>query len=155
MPQQPHLRHAKHSFPSPVSHRARRTPSPCPIPSSNRPFVELMPLLAAFLHTHKLTHLQQSVPWWPAHTEGDGWVMTMDYFIIPPLTGWQGAYMALPFNKLNARRAKGRKHCQGPAPCRRHVCFTRVFTFLMKFRCGLFHSFPMRDICDRSKDLLI
>lgn len=55
-----------------------------------------MPSLAAFLHTHSLTHLQLSGPWRPVHTKGDGWVMTMDYFIIPPLTGWWGAYTRLP-----------------------------------------------------------
>lgn len=148
MPQQPHLRHAKLSFPSPVSHRTRQTTSPCPIPSSNKPFVQLMPLLAAFLYTHKLTHLQQSVPWWPAHTEGDGWVMTMDYFIIPPLTGWQGAYMVLPLTSWTQGGQKG----GNAAKARLRVAVTYVspkcLPFLMKFRCGLLYSFLIRAVTE-------
>lgn len=74
-------------------------------------FVHLMPFLAVFLsvhvRAHTPTHLQQSVPRWPTHTQGDGWVMTMDCFIIPPPTDWQGAYTELPFNRLKAERRKG------------------------------------------------
>lgn len=58
--------------------------------------------LPSFTHKHSLTHLQLSVPWQPAHTKGDCWVMTMDYFIILCLTGWQGAYMVLT-------RARGKR----------------------------------------------
>lgn len=141
-----------------------QTLSPRPQTILKQLFVHLMPFLARFLSVYVCartpTHLQQSVPRWPSHSQGDGWVMTMDCFIIPPPADWQGAYTQVPFNRRKAEgNAATRGHIFGVPVTyvskQTRACPYRVEKVFAASRIAVFFFFfsPSVLSCDSSKDL--